>query len=80
MFWRATFSAASVGLMVPELFDPSVISMMMRDLVSLYFRRRVAELDRADPMAVPSSKCPLGSMASSLWMRNGWSRVTAASR
>lgn len=80
MFCSATALAASVGLIVPELFDPSVMSMMMRDLVSLYSSRRVAALERAEPMAVPSSSWLLGSTVCSFFMRKSWSRVTAASR
>lgn len=62
MFCRAMALAASDGVMVPELLEPSVMRMMMRDLVSLYSRRRVAALEMAEPMAVPSSRSLSGSM------------------
>lgn len=72
--------AASEGVMVPELLEPSVMRIMMRDLVSLYSSRRVAALEMAEPMAVPSSRFLSGSMSCSFSVRNEWSRVTAASR
>lgn len=80
IFCKATALAASAGLMEPELLDPSVMRMMMRDFVSSYSRSLVAALETAEPIAVPSSSPRSGFTLCSFSIRNEWSRVTAASR
>lgn len=70
MFCNSTALAASVGVMVLELSEPSVMRMMMRDFVSSYSSSRVAALDMAEPIAVPSSSPLSGSIVCSFSMRN----------
>jgi len=51
-------SAPVSGFTAPALFTPSVNRMMMRDLAG-DFSRCETEVARAEPMAVPSSTCPI---------------------
>ena len=53
-------SAAWIGESFPELFEPSVSKMIIRDLVSFRLSSRIADAESAEPIAVPWERASLG--------------------